>query len=59
VNAQFEEPAMTPNLDTVERGKHHKDQRQRCLIEAATQVFARKGYDAATTREVSERAGLL
>jgi AcrR family transcriptional regulator len=56
VNAQFEEPAMTPDLDTVERGKHHKDQRQRCLIEAATQVFAQKGYDAATTREVSEHA---
>ncbi len=48
---------MTPDLQTVERGKHHKDQRQRCLIEAGTQVFAQKGYDAATTREVSERAG--
>lgn len=48
---------MTPDIETVERGKHHKDQRQRCLIDAATQVFAEKGYDAATTREVAVRAG--
>jgi AcrR family transcriptional regulator len=40
-----------------ERGKHDKDQRQRCLIDAATQTFAEKGFDAATTREVAERAG--
>jgi AcrR family transcriptional regulator len=39
------------------RGKHAKDQRQRALIEAATAVFAERGYDAATTREVAERAG--
>ena len=40
-----------------ERGKHDKDQRQRGLIDAATQTFAEKGFDAATTREVAERAG--
>jgi AcrR family transcriptional regulator len=39
------------------RGKHAKDQRQRALVEAATAVFAEHGYDAATTREVAERAG--
>ena len=48
---------MDHQTETVERGKHDKDQRQRCLIDAATQVFAEKGYDAATTREVAERAG--
>jgi AcrR family transcriptional regulator len=47
---------MPPQVETVERGKHDKDQRQRCLIDAATVVFAEKGYDAATTREVAERA---
>ena len=41
----------------LQRGKHAKDQRQRALIEAATAVFAEHGYDAATTREVAERAG--
>jgi AcrR family transcriptional regulator len=47
---------MRPEIETVERGKHGKDQRRRCLIDAATVVFAEKGYDAATTREVAERA---
>jgi AcrR family transcriptional regulator len=41
----------------LQRGKHAKDQRRRALIEAATAVFAEHGYDAATTREVAERAG--
>jgi len=48
---------MTPHIETVARGKHHKDQRQQCLMDAATQVFAERGYDAATTREVAVRAG--
>jgi TetR/AcrR family transcriptional regulator, regulator of cefoperazone and chloramphenicol sensitivity len=47
---------VKPEIETVERGKHRKDQRRRCLIDAATVVFAEKGYDAATTREVAERA---
>ncbi len=41
----------------VMRGKHDKDQRRQCLIEAGTDVFAEYGFDAATTREVAERAG--
>jgi AcrR family transcriptional regulator len=45
------------NTAPLQRGKHAKDQRQRALIEAATAVFAEHGYDAATTREVAERAG--
>ena len=44
-------------ITSVQRGKHDKDGRQTCLIEAGTEVFAEKGYDAATTREVAERAG--
>lgn len=42
---------------SVVRGKHDKDGRQACLIDAATEVFAKNGFDAATTREVAERAG--
>jgi AcrR family transcriptional regulator len=45
-------------IPAVARGKHDKDGRQVCLIEAATAIFAEKGYDAATTREVAERAGV-
>lgn len=41
----------------IERGKHGKEERQRALMEAARAVFAEHGYDAATTREVAERAG--
>jgi AcrR family transcriptional regulator len=48
---------MTAQPDAVARGKHDKDQRRRCLIDAATHLFAEKGYDAATTREVAQRAG--
>jgi AcrR family transcriptional regulator len=39
------------------RGKHDKDARQQALMAAATAVFAERGYDAATTRAVAERAG--
>jgi AcrR family transcriptional regulator len=49
---------QTTQIPSVERGKHDKDGRQSCLIEAATAVFAEKGYDAATTRAVAERAGV-
>ena len=45
-------PAAPP-----ERPKRDKLRRQRSLIEAANAVFAEHGYDAATTREVAERAG--
>lgn len=45
-------------LEAVEPRKHAKDQRQAALVEAANAVFAEKGYDAATTREIAERAGV-
>jgi AcrR family transcriptional regulator len=48
---------MNAEIETVEPGKHDREQRERCLIEAATHVFAAKGYDAATTREIAERSG--
>jgi len=41
---------------TIERGKRDKEQRRQCLIDSATAVFAERGYDCATTREVAERA---
>ena len=41
----------------VQRGKHGKAQRQQALADAATAIFAEHGYDAATTREIAERAG--
>ena len=34
-----------------------KEQRQPALIDAANAVFAERGFDAATTREIAERAG--
>jgi AcrR family transcriptional regulator len=34
-----------------------KEQRREALIEAANKVFAEHGFDAATTREIAERAG--
>lgn len=43
-------------IPAVEPRKHHPDRRRLALIEAATQVFAEKGFEAATTREVAERA---
>lgn len=42
---------------TIQRGKRDKAQRRQCLIDAATAVFADRGYDCATTREIAERAG--
>jgi AcrR family transcriptional regulator len=42
---------------SIERGKRDKEFRRRCLIDAATAVFAERGYDCATTREIAERAG--
>jgi AcrR family transcriptional regulator len=34
-----------------------KEQRQAALLDAANSVFAERGFDAATTREIAERAG--
>jgi len=42
---------------TIERGKRDKELRRQALIDAATAVFAERGYDCATTREIAERAG--
>ncbi len=47
----------TVNQFQVRRGKQDKDARQAAFIEAAMAVFAEKGFDAATTREIAERAG--
>jgi AcrR family transcriptional regulator len=44
-------------VHTIERGKRDKELRRQALIDAATAVFADRGYDCATTREIAERAG--
>jgi len=44
-------------IPTIERGRRDKELRRHSLIEAATAVFADRGYDCATTREIAERAG--
>ena len=44
-------------VQTIQRGKRDKAQRRQSLIDAATAVFADRGYDCATTREIAERAG--
>lgn len=46
----------TPALGPA-KGKHDKEARQLALVEWATIVFAERGYDAATTRDIAERAG--
>ncbi len=46
-----------PDIGAVEPRKHDKDHRRQAFIDAATHVFAQKGYDCATTREIAERAG--
>ena len=38
------------------KGKHDKEGRQRALLSSATVTFAERGYDAATTREIADRA---
>ena len=42
---------------SIERGKRDKELRRQALIAAATAVFAERGYENATTREIAERAG--
>ena len=42
---------------SIERGKRDKELRRQALIDAATAVFAERGYENATTREIAERAG--
>src|SRR5581483_11158172 len=39
------------------RRRQTKDERRRLLIDAATSVFAERGYEGATTREIAQRAG--
>jgi len=48
---------MSSAILAVERGKRDKQLRRRALLDAANTVFAEHGYDAATTREIAERAG--
>lgn len=44
-------------MHTTQFAPRDKQLRQQALIDAANAVFAERGYDAATTREIAERAG--
>jgi AcrR family transcriptional regulator len=47
-----------PEVESEPRERRHdKEGRQLALLEAATSAFADYGYDAATTRDIAERAG--
>lgn len=45
-----------PGAGGVVPGRHDREAREKALIDAATAVFAERGYDAATTREIAGRA---
>ncbi len=47
---------MTVQDTAPEKHKRNKEHRRAALIDAAQCVFAERGYDAATTREIAERA---
>lgn len=49
-----------PGADTAQGGRRerNKAERRRRIKEAARAVFAEKGFDAATTREIAARAGI-
>jgi AcrR family transcriptional regulator len=49
--------AAEPDDCLPARGRHDKEGRQRALVSAAIATFAERGFEAATTREVAERAG--
>jgi len=49
--------ALIKDSETPKR-KRDKDATQQALLESAIQVFSQRGYDAATTREIAERAGV-
>lgn len=46
------------NTGTPARRRRDKEATKQALLEAASQVFAARGFDAATTREVAQRAGV-
>ncbi len=43
-------------VQPLPHGRHDKAARQQALVDAASAIFAEQGYDAATTREIAERA---
>lgn len=42
----------------AKRRVQHAAERRQCILEAAASVFARKGFEKATTREIAEAAGV-
>src|SRR5579875_116764 len=57
IGERVEERPESAAAPGVQRGRHDKHARQEALLRAAAMVFARDGYDAATTREIAARAG--
>ncbi|MGX7681509.1 TetR/AcrR family transcriptional regulator [Jatrophihabitans sp. DSM 45814] len=52
---------MTPEAEPSQRvdgRSEHKSQTRQSLIDAALELFAAKGYDATSTEEIAERAGV-
>ena len=52
------EKARTPAKSEESRSKRRSRETRDRLIEAAQEIFLEKGYDSATTREITERADL-
>jgi len=48
----------TAGADDPPRRRRDKEATKQALLSAAGQVFAERGYDAATTREVAQQAGV-
>jgi AcrR family transcriptional regulator len=49
---------MSGQNDTVSKREQLKEQRTAQILDAAARVFARKGYQRATTREIAAEAGV-
>ncbi|TKJ28787.1 MAG: hypothetical protein CEE40_10710 [Chloroflexi bacterium B3_Chlor] len=49
---------MPEARDRATKRKRLKEQRETQILDAAARVFARKGYERATTREIASEAGL-
>jgi AcrR family transcriptional regulator len=47
-----------PELDAAAPAKSRPLRRRRVILDAAAEVFARKGYHAATTRDIADRLGM-
>jgi AcrR family transcriptional regulator len=58
-NAGLETVAFQRFISTSAKPKRHRDRaaKEQALLEAATKLFARQGYEVTTTREIAASAG--